>query len=46
MEILKGVVDNVKPKLLIVIDALASRSIDRISSSIQIADTGIVPEAG
>ena len=46
MEILKGVVDNVKPKLLIVIDALASRSIDRISSSIQIADTGIVPDAG
>ena len=39
-------VDNVKPKLLIVIDALASRSIDRISSSIQIADTGIVPGAG
>lgn len=31
MEILKGVVDNVKPKLLIVIDALASRSIDGIS---------------
>lgn len=46
MEILKGVVDNVKPKLLIVIDALASRSIDRISSSIQIADTGIIPGAG
>ena len=46
MEILKGVVDNVKPKLLIVIDALASRSIDRISSSIQISDTGIVPGAG
>ncbi len=46
MEILKGIVDNVKPKLLIVIDALASRSIDRISSTIQIADTGIVPGAG
>lgn len=46
MEILKGVVDNIKPKLLIVIDALASRSIERISSSIQIADTGIVPGAG
>ena len=45
MEILKGVVQNVKPKLL-VIDALATRSIDRISSSIQIADTGIVPGAG
>ncbi len=46
MEILKGVVQNVKPKLLIVIDALATRSIDRISSSIQIADTGIVPGVG
>lgn len=46
MEILKGVVDNIHPKLLIVIDALASRSIERISSSIQIADTGIVPGAG
>lgn len=46
MEVLKGIVDNIHPKLLIVIDALASRSIERISSSIQIADTGIVPGAG
>lgn len=46
VEILKGIVDNVKPKLLIVIDALASRSIDRISSTIQLSDTGIVPGAG
>ena len=46
VEILKGIVDNVKPKLLIVIDALASRSIERISSTIQISDTGIVPGAG
>ena len=46
MEILKGIVENVKPKMLIVIDALATRSIERISSSIQIADTGIVPGAG
>ena len=46
MEILKGIVDNVKPKMLIVIDALASKSVERISSSIQIADTGIVPGAG
>jgi len=45
-EILKGIVDNVKPKLIIVIDALASRSIERISSTIQISDTGIVPGAG
>ena len=46
MEILKGIVENIKPKMLIVIDALASRSIERISSSIQISDTGIVPGAG
>ena len=46
VEILKGIVDNIQPKLLIVIDALASRSIERISSTIQISDTGIVPGAG
>lgn len=43
LEILEGVVNNIKPKLLIVIDALASRSIERISSTIQLSDTGIVP---
>lgn len=46
VEILKGIVENIKPKLLIVIDALASRSIERISSTVQISDTGIVPGAG
>ena len=46
VEILKGIVDNIHPKLVIVIDALASRSIERISSSIQLSDTGIVPGAG
>lgn len=46
VEILKGIVDNIKPKMIIVIDALASRSIERISSTIQISDTGIVPGAG
>ena len=46
VEILKGIVENINPKLFIVIDALASRSIERISSTIQISDTGIVPGAG
>jgi len=45
-EIIKGIVDNVHPKLVIVIDSLASKSIERISSTIQIADTGIIPGAG
>lgn len=46
LEILKGIVQNIHPKLVIVIDSLASRSIGRISSTIQLADTGIVPGAG
>lgn len=46
LEIIKGVVEHIKPKLLIVIDALASRSMERISSTIQISNTGIVPGAG
>lgn len=46
LEVIKGVVDNIKSKLLIVIDALASRSMERISSTIQLSDTGIVPGAG
>lgn len=46
MEIIKGIVDNIYPKLIIVIDSLSSKSIERISSTVQIADTGIVPGAG
>ena len=46
MEVIKGIVDNIKPKLIIVIDSLASKSIERISSTVQISDTGIVPGAG
>lgn len=46
VEVVQGVVEHTKPKMLIVIDALASRSIERISSSIQLSNTGIVPGAG
>ena len=45
-EIIKGITDKVTPDLIIAIDALASRKIDRISTTIQIADTGIVPGSG
>ncbi len=41
-----GIETFIKTKLVIVIDALSSRSIDRISNTIQIADTGITPGAG
>ena len=45
-EFLKGIVDNINPKLILAIDSLCSRSVNRISKSIQISDTGIVPGGG
>lgn len=44
--IIKGIVDNVKPALVIAVDALASRSMKRVNSSVQFADTGIAPGSG
>jgi spore protease len=45
-EIVKGIVDKIRPDVVIAIDALASRKTDRIGSTIQIADTGINPGSG
>ena len=45
-EIIKGITDKVRPDAIIAIDALASRKTDRISTTIQIADTGITPGSG
>lgn len=45
-EIVKGIVKETKPKLVIVIDALASRSVSRLNTTIQLADTGISPGSG
>ena len=46
MEIIKGVVEKIKPDLVIAVDALASRKMERISTTIQISDTGISPGSG
>ncbi|MDN5344375.1 MAG: spore protease [Clostridia bacterium] len=45
-EILRGVVEKTKPRVLIVIDALAAGDLQRVGSSIQISDTGISPGSG
>ncbi len=45
-DIIKGIVDKIAPSLVIAIDALASRNSDRISSTIQLTDTGIHPGSG
>lgn len=46
IEIVKGIVDNIKPKLVIAIDSLCTKNISRINKSIQISDTGIIPGGG
>lgn len=45
-EILTGIIRETKPDLLIVIDALAARSIRRLGTTIQLTDTGIHPGSG
>lgn len=45
-DIIVSLVDKIKPSFLIVIDSLASMSIDRINKTIQITDTGIHPGSG
>ena len=45
-ELIRGAVDITKPEVVIAVDALAARNAERISSTIQITDTGISPGAG
>lgn len=45
-EIIKGVVDETAPDVLVVVDALAARSIKRLNRTIQITNTGIQPGSG
>ncbi|HHY17511.1 MAG TPA: GPR endopeptidase [Firmicutes bacterium] len=46
VDIVRGIVNQIKPELIITIDALAARSPYRLLSTIQIADTGIQPGSG
>lgn len=45
-EIIRGVAQRIKPKLIIAIDALAARRAARIGNTVQMTDTGINPGAG
>lgn len=45
-EIIKGITERIQPKLVIAIDALCSRKMERVNTTIQIADTGITPGEG
>lgn len=45
-EYIKGIVSILKPDFVIVIDALASRSLKRVNKTIQMSNTGITPGSG
>ncbi|MBO5364644.1 MAG: GPR endopeptidase [Clostridia bacterium] len=45
-EIVRGLVEKLKPNLVIAIDALCSRKVERVNTTIQFSDTGITPGAG
>lgn len=45
-EIIKSLVKSTAPTMVIVVDALAAKSINRIASTIQISNTGISPGSG
>lgn len=45
-EIIRGVVDNVRPDLIIAIDSLAARSTERLGNTIQLSNAGISPGSG
>ncbi|MDF2911405.1 MAG: endopeptidase [Sporolactobacillus laevolacticus] len=45
-DIILGVIEKTKPDFLIAIDALAARAIDRVNTTIQVADSGIHPGSG
>ena len=46
VEILQGIVKKTSPDLVIVVDALAARSMSRLCTTIQLTDTGISPGSG
>lgn len=46
MEIIRAVVREVNPDVVLVVDALAARSAGRLGTTIQLTDTGICPGAG
>lgn len=45
-DIIESISKKIKPKFIIVIDALAASSIERVNKTIQITDTGIHPGSG
>ena len=45
-DLIKGITDQIKPDFIIIIDALAAGSIERVNKTIQMTDAGINPGSG
>ena len=45
-EAVRGLVAQVEPSLVIAVDALASRRVGRVCTTVQFSDTGIIPGSG
>lgn len=45
-EIIRSVVESIRPSCVIAIDALASRRLSRLATTVQLSDTGICPGSG
>ena len=46
VEMIKGIVHMIKPDFVITVDALAARNIERLGTTVQMCNTGIVPGSG
>ncbi len=45
-ELVRAVSDRIRPGFILAVDALAARSVQRLCTTVQIADTGITPGSG
>ncbi|MGI6031595.1 MAG: GPR endopeptidase [Eubacteriales bacterium] len=45
-EVIRGVVEQMQPAAVVVVDALAARSVQRLGTTFQLCDTGIQPGSG
>lgn len=45
-EIIRGITEHIKPDIIVAIDALAAQRMERLATTIQVADTGVVPGSG
>ena len=46
LALIRGAVEAAKPSLVICIDALAAKSVDRLAVTVQLSDTGLSPGSG